>query len=179
MQGVSAAEIASEVQFLEDYVATGESGLQVRYAEDTDILARLTRENGTDRILMLVQSPLRILAQAMERGETPGETLHCWLASAQSARAILRRYRRRAVVADAARFFENPEEVLAALGLPRRPLVKDPAPPAEPADPILQLIAAEVLREVPGIRALIGEFDASAPVTGLDIDPADVDVAVE
>ena len=165
MQAASDEEGATEARFLERFIATdGINGLHVRHADDTEALEKLAGENGEDRILMLVQSPVQELVRAMERGKAPGEALHRWLASAQAARTVLRRHRRRAVVADAARFAEDPAEVLNALGLPADAAAAGRAPPTKPDDPVLELIAAEVVREVPGIRALVGELDASAPV---------------
>ena len=179
MQGASAAQRAPEIQFLEDCAAAGRNGFQLRHAKDTEALERLAGKNGADRILMLVQSPVQALARAMERGEDPGDSLHDWLEGAQAARKVLRRHRRRAVVADTARFCEDPAEVLATVGLPDGAAATDRPPSAEPADPVLELIAAEILRDVPGIRALVGELDASAPVSGPDVDPADIDVIVK
>lgn len=176
MQGATASEGAAMLQLLDDCATTGATGMRVCQADDAEALQRLADERGTDRILMLVQSPVQALARAMERGEAPSDTLHDWLEGAQIVRTVLRRHRRRSIVADAARFSEDPAEVLAALGLPDSAAGTDRATPAEPADPVLELIAAEVLREVPGIRALVGELDASASVTGPDVDPADVDV---
>ena len=179
MQRASASEDTSEQNFLEDRAITGKIGIRVRQADDAEALERLAVENGADRILMLVQSPVQALARAMERGEAAGDTLHSWLEGAQAARTVLRRHRRRAVVADAARFFEDPKEVLVTLGLPGDVVATDRVPSAEPTDPVLELIAAEMVREVPGIRTLIGELDASAPVTGPNVDPVDVNVILE
>jgi hypothetical protein len=128
-------------------------------------LEGVASDEAGPRILLLYDPPVPALCVMMAAGTAPGEALREWSEAARALLALVRRHRRRLILATTAALAERPEAVLAAAGLdalPDSPAAELLAPPPAGADPVLRFLAAEVLRGDPAAQDLAGELEARA-----------------
>jgi len=135
------------------------------------VLDRPEAAGPHDRLLVLYPGPVPAMAAALAAGGGLPTVLADWTAQATALLDFLRRNRRRVLLTEEAAFLADPAAILALAAL--RPPAKGALAPEPPPDPLLALLAAEMLRRDPRAHALAGELEASATASqagGTEVD---------
>ncbi len=143
----------------------------------------LAEEPRPESLFLLAYTrPEHALATAMEEGTAPGDALQRWAEHAQALVALFKSNRRQAVMIDATRAQQHPEQAAAALAGHWQldfASVTDTKNASEPANPFYQLVATAAVQQNKSIKPLLAQLEAcSLPLTEaeLEADPSlDVD----
>ena len=136
------------------------------------------------RMLLLCRPPVAALGDILAASTPPSIALEIWASNSQEILRLVRQRRRQVVIVDAGIALHHPDAFARRLGLAGAAETPDaPIPDAADAntDPILALLASEVLARDPAARALAeelaDELEASAvelghsgPAAGFDPD---------
>jgi hypothetical protein len=152
------------VQFVQELLAGTEGAAELTSVKQLSEAREHLHAASNARLLLLYESPVLALCAAMTEEISPGVALGNWIGTAEDILRIVRSHRRRVTLVDAHMIARHPKAFIRQVGLTRRArqIPAPPRPDEASDDPILQLIAAEALRQDFAALAIAGELEASA-----------------